>query len=423
MFDDDFLRQLERHQVAHRLGSEALAQYDRGPVGRAFLAPIADALVRLSNDFTRKRQALPKASSGDYWHDARRAAYLFHFLPRNYVKVAWVLAEVGRQAQLAAELAAKSQFTVLDIGCGPGTATLATLRFLVALRPTAFRVNAVLVEASPTAAQEATDLLRQAVGWLNAERREAVTVQLRVHTGEATQVKAYLPRGGADFVWLANVLNEISGESTGESASEEEMMPLPAWIRTLAQEGLTPDGGLYIIEPALHQTARAAMVLRDRLLESVPRLDVFAPCTAGGPCRMRAERPPRDWCHVSLTWKPTPLVAQLDALTGLRSQVQKFFYVVFRQDGKRAVEPRPTGSAWRVIGDLQREKGRDKRLVCGDDRCTLLTRFKRDRRPENAAFGDALRGDILWLSELPVPLADGLRLPPGAHVERQSPIR
>ncbi|OYT70833.1 MAG: hypothetical protein CFK52_09835 [Chloracidobacterium sp. CP2_5A] len=413
---DDFLLQLERYLTARRLGSTALAQYDRGPVGKAFLAPIADALARLSNDFTRARQALTEAASGDYWRDARRLAYLFHFLPRNYVKAAWVLAETGRHARLAQELAAKSRFAILDIGCGPGTASLATLNFLAALRPTAFGVSVALVEASPTAAQEAAELLRQAVAWLNAERREAITIHIAPQVGDAAQAQSYLPSDGADFIWLSNVLNETLLESPAASVAA------PDWVTTLAREGLAPDGGLYVIEPALRETARAAMKLRDALLASDSTLQVFAPCTADGPCRLLAQRPARDWCHVSLTWQPPPLVAQLDSLTGLRSQAQKFFYFVLRRDGKRAAEPRQGWSAWRVIGDLQREKGREKRLACGPDRCALLTRFKRDRRPENAPFSKAERGDILWLSESPAPLADELRLSPGARVERQSPI-
>ncbi len=417
MTSDDFLSQLERHLASRLLSSEALARYDRGRLGKAFLAPLADAVARLSNDFTRARRALTEAASGDYWRDARRLAYLFHFLPRNYVKAAWVLTEAGRHAPLARQLAAKSRFVILDIGCGPGTASLATLGFLAALRPAAFHVNIALVDAAPNATQEAVELLRQAVAWLNAERREAITLCLAPQVGAAAQVESYLPSGGADFVWLSNVLNE-----SDHASAERQSGGVPAWVKTLTREGLAADGGLYVIEPALHETARAAMRLRDALLEDDPTLGIFAPCAAAGPCRMLAERPARDWCHVALTWKPPPLVAQLDSLTGLRSQVQKFFYFVLRRDGKRAAEPRQGWSPWRVVGDLQREKGREKRLVCGVDRCALLTRFKRDRRPENAPFGDAERGDILWLSESPAPLADGLRLAPGARVERQSLI-
>jgi len=58
--------------------------------------------------------------------------------------------------------------------------------------------------------------------------------------------------------------------------------------------------------------------------------------------------------------------------------------------------------------------------VCGPDRCTLLTRFKRDRHSGNEAFSTARRGDVLWLSSAPAPLADGLRLLPHIHVERQT---
>lgn len=89
-------------------------------MGKVFLRPVASALLRLSEDFTRQRQSLAEASPGDYWGDTRRLAYLFHFLPRNYVKAAWVLAELGSHAGVVEALAGKSRFTILDIGCGRG---------------------------------------------------------------------------------------------------------------------------------------------------------------------------------------------------------------------------------------------------------------------------------------------------------------
>jgi SAM-dependent methyltransferase len=408
--NNDLLQHVERYLVGRLLGPEALAQYDRGPVGKAFLRPTASALVRLSDDFTRERQNLAEAAPGDYWHDTRCLAYLFHFLPRNYVKAAWVLAELGGHPDVVKELTAKSRFTVLDVGCGPGTSALATLSFLASLQPAAFQVRIVLVEMSPAALQKATDLLRQAADWINAERHEAMTLHVTPHTGDAKRTGKYPPHAAADFIWLSNVLNEC--------APEED--PPAAWVRELVRKHLAPDGSLCVIEPALHASARAAMQLRDALLEDLSECGIFAPCTANGPCRMLAGRPERDWCHVALTWHPTPLVAQLDAMTGLSSRIQKFFYFVLRKDGKHATEARSGWTPWRVIGDLQREKGREKRLVCGPDRCTLLMRFKRDRHAGNEAFSAARRGDVLWLSSAPVPLADGLRLLPHTQVERQT---
>nr|ABV27319.1 methyltransferase type 12 [Chloracidobacterium thermophilum] len=405
--NDNLLRYLERYLVARRLGLGALHQYDRGPVGKVFLRPVASALLRLSEDFTRQRQSLAEASPGDYWGDTRRLAYLFHFLPRNYVKAAWVLAELGSHAGVVEALAGKSRFTILDIGCGPGASALATLSFLAALHPSAFQVRVILVEASPVALQEANELLQQAANWLNAARHQTLTLHLTTHLGDAKNTSKYPSHAAADFLWLSNVLNECAEEEASVS-----------WVRQLVGR-LAVDGSLCVIEPALRSTARVAMQLRDALLEDCPEWGIFAPCTANGPCRMLAERPERDWCHVALTWKPTPLVAQLDSLTGLCSRVQKFFYFVLRRDGKRAAEARPGWTPWRVIGDLQREKGLEKRLVCGPDRCTLLTRFRRDRHAGNEAFSMAKRGDILWLSSAPALLADGLRLLPHIQVECQ----
>ncbi len=410
VMNNALLQHVERHLVARLLGSEALAQYDRGPVGKVFLRSTADALLRLSDDFTRERRNLAETTPGAYWHDTRRLAYLFHFLPRNYAKAAWVLDELGGHSDVVKELTAKSRFTILDVGCGPATSALATLSFLAALQPAAFQVRVVLVEMSPAALQEATDLLRQATDWINAERHEAMTLHVTSHTGDAKSTGKYPPHAGADFVWLSNVLNECAPEEDTPTA----------WVRELVRGHLAPDGSLCVIEPALHASARVAMQLRDALLADHSEWGIFAPCTADGPCRMLAERPERDWCHVALAWQPTPLVAQLDGMTGLSSRIQKFFYFVLRRDGKRATEARPNWTPWRVIGDLQREKGREKRLVCGPDRCTLLTRFKRDRHSGNEAFSAAKRGDVLWLSSPPAPLADGLRLLPHIHVERQT---
>ncbi|MBX7218884.1 MAG: small ribosomal subunit Rsm22 family protein [Blastocatellia bacterium] len=378
------LSKLEDILISLVLGPEALAQHEQGKIGKKHLEPAAQALVRMSEQFTNARETLP----ANYWQGAGRAAYLLYYLPVNFAKAWAILNEIKAGDGLQPS---DSGLHVMDVGCGPGTASLATLFFLAAHNlPTPVSVSFTLLDASAAAVQDARTLLRRAAEVLNQER-EVVRLSLETRSGNVATAQFTEKTVSTSLIWVGNVLNETVQHGQGI-----------AWLDDLLTGQLAEHGTAVLFEPALRETSRNLMQVRDDLLERHPELNVFAPCTADGPCRMLRDGKERDWCHSDVTWTRPALVTQLDELTGLWKKSLKFSYLALRRDGLRLqheVAP-PRMQAWRIVGDLLKEKGKEKIAACGPESAATLVRLKRDRSAANYALNHAERGALFFSSSL-----------------------
>jgi SAM-dependent methyltransferase len=185
--------------------------------------------------------------------------------------------------------------------------------------------------------------------------------------------------GRFDLVVAAHVLNELP-LVTGDRA---------ALVASWCEQLLAPGGTCLLLEPALRETSRALLEVRDVLVAR--GLFVVAPCLWQGPCPALAR--PRDWCHDA-----APAVA------AGRSRVD-FSYLAVRQAGV----PSTDTSAYRVVSDLLPEKGRLRLYGCGPAGRGPLVRLSRDRTPANAPLDQATRGDLITVQGAS-PAADGLRI-------------
>ena len=127
------------------------------------------------------------------------------------------------------------------------------------------------------------------------------------------------------------------------------------WCRDLLEE----HGTCVLIEPALRETSRGLLAVRDRLL--VAGLFVVAPCLFSGPCPALARG--RDFCHTS-----TAAIAQG------RSRVD-FSYLVLRKQGATCTDL----SRFRIVSDPMKDKGRLRFHACGPAGRLLVTRLDRER--------------------------------------------
>jgi SAM-dependent methyltransferase len=272
-------------------------------------------------------------------------AYLLWWWPQTYVKV---------QATLAMVLLPRRPL-ILDIGSGPGPAAIAAID-AVGGEATCFDVSdAALAEARA----------------LGIERTTRV-----------------LPRGSFDLTLAANVLSEL---------------PDPiALVRSL-------HGIVAIVEPALRETGRALLSVRDALLRE--GWSALAPCFTQAPCPALASA--KDWCTAEVRWNPPPFFHQLAEATGLRAdEVLSFAPLVL---GRAA--PEPTGDLWRVVGLAPGEKGKKRVWICGAQGRFPLVRLDRDRRPENAPLDQLRRGDRVRLQGTER-RGDGIRIHPDSRIER-----
>ncbi|MFL5310681.1 MAG: small ribosomal subunit Rsm22 family protein [Myxococcales bacterium] len=312
------------------------------------------------------RRALARA--GTYDDPDHLGAYLLWWWPQTYAKVQAVLA-LARSAATLPAIAARPR--ILDVGAGPAPAALALLD--------AVGGSALALDSSGAALSEASALSRGAVA----------TRQVDLGDG--------LPPldGVVDLVVVANALSELAA---GARAALIDGLPLAA------------GGAVLLVEPALRETGRALLELRDELLRS-GRWAAAAPCLTQRPCP--ALEHPREWCTALHAWQPPPHVAQLAAELGLRAD-QALAYAPLVLTKNVAPPPR---DVWRVVGVPPDEKGKKRLFVCSDQGRVPVARLDRDTAPANADFDRLERGDLVLLGGLGR-RGDGLRIGRESEVRR-----
>jgi hypothetical protein len=204
--------------------------------------------------------------------------------------------------------------------------------------------------------------------------------------------------GTFDLIVAAHLLNEL-----GRTLSVAERAKLVfAWCRELLAEG----GLLVLLEPALRETSRELLAVRDQLVSV--GFFVLAPCLWQEACPALGRE--RDFCHASAPWEPE----EAERRAG-RSAVD-YSYVVLRRGGERSTDRR----LFRVVSDPLEEKGRLRLFGCGPAGRHALVRLDRERGPASAGFDEARRGDVIVVERVQA-AGDGLRVLPGARVERRDP--
>ncbi|MDB4979587.1 MAG: Ribosomal small subunit Rsm22 [Myxococcales bacterium] len=178
--------------------------------------------------------------------------------------------------------------------------------------------------------------------------------------------------GRFDLIVAAHVLNELYAGRDAEAQSSERAARVLAWCRTLLAVG----GTVILLEPALRETSRALLSVRDRLLAA--GLHVVAPCFWTGPCPALGRE--RDWCHDAAKVPSAPRV--------------DFSYLVLR------TEPSAEASTnlYRVVSDRLVEKGRLKIFACGSPGRQALVRLDRVATEANAEFDRLERGDAVSIA-------------------------
>ncbi len=243
----------------------------------------------------------------------------------------------------------------------------------------------------------AGDLIRERLGAVEvvsvdrvATRPGVVVADLK-HRGRPRGVE-----GRFDLIVAAHLLNELAGTLDLDARA--------ALVFSWGHELLAEGGRMILIEPALQQTSRDLLQIRDRLLPA--GFFVLAPCLVQGPCPALVRD--RDWCHASAPWEPAEAAARAG-----HSRVD-YSYVVLARTGQPCQERR----LFRVVSDPIVEKGRLRLWGCGPAGRHPLVRLDRDRSPENAGFDQATRGDLMIAG--PTERAgDGLRIGPTSRVQRR----
>ncbi|MBM4128144.1 MAG: hypothetical protein FJ247_12475 [Nitrospira sp.] len=336
---------------------------------------LIQAVAELSRLFTRERDAISQAYLDD---PLLAAAYLRYFLPVNLSKIQILLDEMpvpddGRR------------FSVLDLGSGPGTGALAVLDWWYRRRSSS-TLSVVALDHAPETTRQANQL------WNGYCRATRIT-HARLHPYEGDlERRAWLEqiRGKApfDLIILANCLNELFADSKDPIGTRTGLV---AEAFTL----LAPHGTMMIVEPALRETSRAMLQIRDRLLQEKV-CTVYSPCLHEHSCPALARE--HDWCHEERAWDPPAIIQQIDEEVGLIKDALKFSYLLLRKDGKTIVGRQP--DVYRVVSELREMKGEKRAWLCNEQGRQEVGRQDRLVSLQNEAFDQWHRGAIVQIERL-----------------------
>ncbi|MBM2839007.1 MAG: hypothetical protein HW415_1632 [Deltaproteobacteria bacterium] len=352
---------------------EMLLKYvykDPKPLTGTELKALASNVGRLSSLLTRERETLPVAYLKN---EALRRAYLLYFLPSNLDKIHIPLHELSLHPSKALS---KQSLRILDIGSGPGTAILGIMGFFSA------KEKRPVLEF--TAIDQVKENLRDSEA-LFGLFRERVSIAATLKTIKSSmEMASSFPKGPYDIIVLSNILNEVA------HPDEDRTSKRVAILKTVLSDLLAPDGSCIIIEPALRQTSRDMLEVRDGLLDE--GFCIYSPCLMGEKCP--ALQNPKDWCHEDIAWEFPEIVREVDSLTGLRKDSLKFSYLVLRKDGL-SIKDIYGDSSFRVVSESLVSKGKIEFYVCGKEGRRMVTRLDKDKTIKNKAFEDLMRGDIV----------------------------
>ena len=291
-----------------------------------------------------------------------RRAYGAEIAPRTTIALGKILAELyGARGAAGSDGPPVAPRRVLDLGAGTGAAGDAARAFFSAFFP----ASGALVEVVSVDRVAAPGGVTP--GFFTADL---------VAPGALAGVVG--PSGlKFDLILVAHLLNELFVAVRAPERTAARADKVRDWCQTL----LAPGGTMVILEPALRETSRELLAVRDRLLDA--GLRVVAPCLWTGPCPALARE--RDWCHDA--------ALEPSAVAGQRARRVDFSYLALRA-AAGAPPPQDDPSLFRVVSDALVEKGRLRFFGCGPSGRDALVRLDRHRGPANQPFDDLARGDL-----------------------------
>jgi len=289
-------------------------------------------------------------------------AYSDYYLAVSRAQVLRIISLTGLHAR-----------TVLDMGAGPGSVSLALAESGAS--------DFTLLDTS----SNALDLARRALEGFARDKGQGVSVS--TVKGDLESCPAVLS-GAFDLVAFGHCLNEIG---RGEDRVGRRLGIVRSSARFLA-----PGGVVLVMEPATLAASRDALALRDALVAEGWR--VRAPCTWSGSCPALASGA-KHTCHDEAGWEVPPGVRRLAEAAGLDRDLIKMTWFIATPPGGDPPGGDPPVCAdalYRVVSAPMLNKGgRVRYLVCGPTGRFPFSARKDDEHARRAGFFTLERYDLV----------------------------
>jgi hypothetical protein len=174
------------------------------------------------------------------------------------------------------------------------------------------------------------------------------------------------------------------------SYSLNELKRLPHWIKELE--------GVVLIEPSTKKIARTLLNYRSKLQEW--GFSIWAPCTHQKKCPLLVHSK-KDWCHDRVVVDSPEWFQEIEKHLPVKNRTVTFSYLLCR----KKTPPTQQSTAARLIGDLQKQQGKSKQMVCFSEERLFLSWLKKEGN-----FQEFSRGAKIKISEEHTRVSDEIRL-------------
>jgi hypothetical protein len=330
-------------------------------------------LVELSGFFTtdRTEEKLP-----NYFTTAKfRSSYFLYFFGLQGAKFLTLFDRHPGAIQAALSHASETGvLRIVDVGSGPGTASLALLCFLLeeflpkkeGKTSLPFRVELVWIDHNETILKDGEKLLEQIL---------ALFPEIDGDISLKKEARAWWkhPREfnfEASLILFGNVLNECPDDPR-------------IYLQGLAPFLKNPKGGgVLLLEPAIREASQRLSRIRNEVVLSDQPLPLWGPCLHLGKCPLSEGK---NWCHFSVPAElPGTFFRKFSIkLGGIREWLKfSFIWIASRESEKRARAPK---ALVRVVSDPLRTAQGLQNLICRPDRFTY----------EKGGRRNVFRGDVI----------------------------
>jgi len=340
----------------------------RGRPGRKFdrkdFEFFAPSVSELSEVFTQDRKQ-SRLIHHYFDHPRFQSAYLLYFYPLHTFKFFTIL------SPFLSSLASRSKtLTVIDLGAGPGTASLGLIQSLLHSGQQVPALQLHWIDQNVKIMEHGRELIRRL--YESMPENFAAAPDIHFHRGDLLRRPAGVPQ--ADLILSGNFLNEASRN------------PLELMMKVL---DASKAKHLLCVEPAIRFQAQSLSELRNHLLELNQGWHAMSPCLHDKVCPLSSGR---DWCHSSQPVEiPGLWFLKFSEWLGSQRHFLKYSHL-FVSKNPQAVDAKVRKSMLRVVSDpIETGKNKWKILLCQPER-TQSQMIESVRRPQ------IYRGDLVKAS-------------------------
>lgn len=261
--------------------------------------------------------------------------YLAYYLPINIFKIHRLLRDLIQNGLL------KGDADILDIGCGPGSATIGIIEFYkniaLNMKNTEFNLSITLLDAESEFLSIAESCIEKIKATLPQNLKLTIYESINSKVDKNLEIEYMY-----DYLIISNLLN---GSELDESFSDKALFKE-------AISSTSDTGAILIIEPGESRQCNRLKLIRNNILSNFKEINIYSPCN--NVWGEKSEYKCRCFSNGKLKWRRPYIIDRLID-KGLKKKVNHpaFNYLILRKDGNTKYNIENYSNQYTMLKDIK----------------------------------------------------------------------